>query len=235
MRKNPELDNYTRKARRPAQSCSTLKRVRTTRREPALFTVRQIPIRCSWKSWGCTCRVPASSIRTRALRDALTVEATHRVAAITALSEEYLPIGRIIDERAIVNGVVGLLATGGSTNHLLHLIAIAQAAGIALHLEDFGDLAHAVPLLARIYPNGKADVNHFDAAGGMGFLIAQLLDAGMLHADVATVAGQGLRVPIACARNSAQITRSSVCPRRCAAAICRSCAQPRNHSALRVA
>ena len=126
------------------------------------------------------------------LRDALTVEATRRVAAITALGKEYIPVGRVIDERAIVNGVIGLHATGGSTNHLLHLIAIASAAGIDLRLEDFDDLSRVVPLLARIYPNGTADVNHFDAAGGMGFLIAQLLDAGLLHADTCTVAGGGL-------------------------------------------
>jgi phosphogluconate dehydratase len=126
------------------------------------------------------------------LRDALTVEATHRAVVITALGKQYTPIGRVIDERAIVNGVVGLHATGGSTNHLLHLVAIAAAAGIELRLDDFDDLSKVVPLLARIYPNGVADVNHFDAAGGMGFLIAQLLDAGLLHEDVRTVAGDGL-------------------------------------------
>jgi len=126
------------------------------------------------------------------LRDALTIEAAHRAAAITALGTEYIPAGRVVDERAIVNGVIGLHATGGSTNHLLHLIAIAQAAGIELQLEDFDALSGVVPLLARIYPNGSADVNHFDAAGGMGFLIAQLLDAGLLHGDVQTVNGQGM-------------------------------------------
>jgi phosphogluconate dehydratase len=126
------------------------------------------------------------------LRDALTVEAAQRAAAITALGSEYIPAGHVVDERTIVNGVVGLHATGGSTNHLLHLIAIAQAGAIELRLEDFDALSKAVPLLARIYPNGSADVNHFDAAGGMGFLIAQLLDAGLLHGDVQTVAGQGL-------------------------------------------
>jgi len=126
------------------------------------------------------------------LRDALTVEATRRAAALSALGTEYTPIGHVIDERAIVNGVVGLHATGGSTNHLLHLIAIARAAGIELRLEDFDDLSRVVPLLARIYPNGVADVNHFDAAGGMGFLIAQLLGAGLLHGDVTTVWGKGL-------------------------------------------
>jgi phosphogluconate dehydratase len=126
------------------------------------------------------------------LRDALTTEAVHRVAAITALGQEYLPVGRVIDERAIVNGVVGLHATGGSTNHLLHLVAIARAAGIDLRWDDFAALSGVVPLLARIYPNGSADVNHFHAAGGMGFLIGQLLDAGLLHDHVTTVYGHGL-------------------------------------------
>jgi phosphogluconate dehydratase len=110
-----------------------------------------------------------------------------------------LPIGHIVDERAIVNGVVGLHATGGSTNHLLHLVAIAQAAGIALRWEDFDALSAVVPLLARVYPNGYADVNHFHAAGGMAFLIDQLLSAGLLHGDARTVAGTELsgyaRVP----------------------------------------
>jgi phosphogluconate dehydratase len=126
------------------------------------------------------------------LRDALTVLAVQRVAAITMLGTDYIPAGHVVDERAIVNGVIGLHATGGSTNHLLHLIAIAQAAGIELRLEDFDALSSVAPLLARIYPNGSADVNHFDAAGGMGFLIAQLLDAGLLHGDVQTVNGRGL-------------------------------------------
>jgi phosphogluconate dehydratase len=126
------------------------------------------------------------------LRDALTVAATQRAAAISALDSQYSPVGRVVDERAIVNGVVGLHATGGSTNHLLHLVAIARAAGIVLTLEDFDALASVVPLLARIYPNGRADVNQFHAAGGLNFLIAQLLDAGLLHADVNTINGTGL-------------------------------------------
>ncbi len=126
------------------------------------------------------------------LRDALTGEAARRALAITALGNEYTPIGRMIDERAIVNGVVGLLATGGSTNHTLHLVAMAKAAGIHLTWEDFSQLAEVVPLLARIYPNGLADVNHFQAAGGMGYLIRQLLGAGLLHGDVETVWGKGL-------------------------------------------
>ena len=126
------------------------------------------------------------------LRDALTAQTAQRAAQITALGEDYRPIGRIVDERAIVNGVIGLHATGGSTNHLLHLIAIAAAAGIELRLEDFDALSSAIPLLARVYPNGSADVNHFHAAGGLAFLIGELLDAGLLHGDVETVAGPGL-------------------------------------------
>src|SRR5690606_39164911 len=115
-----------------------------------------------------------------------------RALAITALGNEYTPAGEVIDERAIVNGVVGLHATGGSTNHTLHLIAIAQAAGIRLTWDDISDLSEVVPLLARIYPNGMADVNHFQIAGGMGFLIRELLEAGLLHEDVRTVNGTGL-------------------------------------------
>ncbi|HEU0200745.1 MAG TPA: phosphogluconate dehydratase [Burkholderiaceae bacterium] len=125
------------------------------------------------------------------LRDALTEAATRRVLQITALGNEYTPVGHVVDERAIVNAIVGLLATGGSTNHTIHLVAIAHAAGILIDWNDFNDLSGVVPLLAKIYPNGKADVNHFQAAGGMGFLIRQLLDAGLVHADTLTVAGEG--------------------------------------------
>jgi phosphogluconate dehydratase len=127
------------------------------------------------------------------LRDALTAAATRRAARITALGQEYLPLAKVIDERSIVNAVVGLLATGGSTNHTLHLVAIARAAGILIDWDDFSDLSDVVPLLARIYPNGGADVNHFHAAGGMGFLINELLAAGLMHADVQTISGAGLR------------------------------------------
>jgi phosphogluconate dehydratase len=126
------------------------------------------------------------------LRDALTEAAAIRAARITSLGDEYTPVGKVIDERAIVNGIVGLLATGGSTNHTIHLVAIAHAAGIHVTWDDFSDLSADVPLLAKIYPNGRADVNHFHAAGGMGMLIGELLDAGLLHADVLTVAGHGL-------------------------------------------
>ncbi len=126
------------------------------------------------------------------LRDALTAAAARRAASITALGSEYLPLAQIIDERSIVNAVVGLLATGGSTNHTLHIVAIAKAAGILVDWNDFSDLSAAVPLLARIYPNGSADVNHFHAAGGMGLLVRELLKAGLMHADVLTVAGAGL-------------------------------------------
>jgi phosphogluconate dehydratase len=127
------------------------------------------------------------------LRDALTREAAKRALEITALGNAYTPVGAMIDERSIVNGVVGLHATGGSTNHTIHLIAMAAAAGIRLTWQDISELSDAVPLLARVYPNGLADVNHFHAAGGMGFLIRELLDAGLLHEDVRTVWGEGLR------------------------------------------
>jgi phosphogluconate dehydratase len=126
------------------------------------------------------------------LRDALTAAATRRAAAITSLGSEYLPLADIVDERCIVNAIVGLHATGGSTNHTLHIVAIAQAAGVLVNWDDFSDLSDVVPLLARIYPNGGADVNHFHAAGGMGYLIGQLLGAGFLHEDVVTISGKGL-------------------------------------------
>ncbi|TDR42619.1 6-phosphogluconate dehydratase [Tahibacter aquaticus] len=126
------------------------------------------------------------------LRDALTVAAVEHALAITALGDNYLPPGHIVGPEAIVNGVIGLHATGGSTNHLIHLVAIARAAGLELRLEDFDALAGVVPLLAKVYPNGSADVNQFHAAGGMGYLVAQLLDAGLLHGDFATVTGEGM-------------------------------------------
>nr|MDA8249692.1 dihydroxy-acid dehydratase [Rhodospirillales bacterium] len=131
------------------------------------------------------------------LRDALTAAATRRALAMTALGNHYTPIGRVLNERAFVNGIVGLHATGGSTNLTIHLIAMAAAGGIALVWDDFSDIAEVTPLLARVYPNGRADVNHFHAAGGMPFVIRELLDAGLLHEDVATVAGQGLRSHVA--------------------------------------
>ena len=127
------------------------------------------------------------------LRDALTKEAVRRALAITASGNEFMPVGRILDERAFVNGMVGLHATGGSTNHTIHLVAMAAAAGITLRWDDFSDLAEVTPLLCRVYPSGKADVNQFHAAGGMGFVIRELLDAGLLHEDVNTVWGTGLR------------------------------------------
>jgi phosphogluconate dehydratase len=126
------------------------------------------------------------------LRDALTAAATQRLARITSLGNEYIPLGRVVDERTVVNAIVGLLATGGSTNHTLHLVAMARAAGIIIDWNDFSELSDVVPLLARIYPNGSADVNHFHAAGGMGFLVRELLQAGLLHGDVQTIAGVGL-------------------------------------------
>jgi phosphogluconate dehydratase len=126
------------------------------------------------------------------LRDALTAAAAQRAARITALGAEYLPLARVVDEKAIVNAVVGLLATGGSTNHTMHLVAMARCAGISITWDDFSDLSAVVPLLTRIYPNGSADVNRFQMAGGMAFLIRELLGSGYLHADSTTVMGAGL-------------------------------------------
>lgn len=126
------------------------------------------------------------------LRDALTEAAVHRALAVTRLGNDYRPIGHILNEKAYVNGIVGLMASGGSTNLVLHLIAMARAGGIELDLVDFADISDAVPLMARVYPNGLADVNHFHAAGGLAFLIGELLKAGLLHNDVTTVSGDHL-------------------------------------------
>ena len=127
------------------------------------------------------------------LRDALTIEAVHSVLQLLPSGENYTPIGRIVDEKAIVNAIIGLLATGGSTNHTIHLVAIAAAAGICINWDDFSDLSSVIPQLTRIYPNGQADVNHFHAAGGLGFTMSSLLDAGLLHDDVQTILGPGLK------------------------------------------
>ena len=126
------------------------------------------------------------------LRDALTRQGARRALAITALGNDYTPACDVLDERAFVNGIVGLHATGGSTNLLIHLMAMARAAGVVLNWDDFSDLSAVVPLLARVYPNGLADVNHMNAAGGLGFVIRSLLSAGLLHDDTKTVVGDGL-------------------------------------------
>ncbi|MEN3812955.1 phosphogluconate dehydratase [Chromobacterium piscinae] len=127
-----------------------------------------------------------------ALREALTRAAAVQGAKIAAQGEQFTPVGEMIDEKSIVNAIVGLLATGGSTNHTMHIVAIARAAGIDVNWDDFDELSAVIPLLVRAYPNGKADVNHFHAAGGMGFVIRELLSAGLLHEDVGTVMGRGL-------------------------------------------
>ncbi|MBI74618.1 MAG: phosphogluconate dehydratase [Oceanicaulis sp.] len=127
------------------------------------------------------------------LRDVMTAEAARRAVAIVPGGDEPAPLADIVDARAIANAIVGLHATGGSTNHTIHLIAIARAAGLLVDWSDFHDLAGVTPLLCRVYPNGPADVNHFHAAGGLGFVIRELLDAGLLHEDVLTVSGRGLR------------------------------------------
>jgi phosphogluconate dehydratase len=126
------------------------------------------------------------------LRDALTQASAKRALEITALGNDFRPAGQILDEKAFVNGLVGLMATGGSTNLVLHLPAMARAAGIILDLQDFSDLSEVVPLMAKVYPNGLADVNHFHAAGGLGYMIGELIDAGLLHEDVKPIAGDGL-------------------------------------------
>ena len=126
------------------------------------------------------------------LRDALTVAAAEQALRITALGDDWRPLGRTVDEKAIVNAMVGLAATGGSTNHAIHLVAIARAAGLVVDWDDLDALSRVTPLLARIYPNGSADVNHFQAAGGLGFAIRELLGAGLLHPDIACVHGGDL-------------------------------------------
>jgi phosphogluconate dehydratase len=126
------------------------------------------------------------------LREALTREAVRTLLEI-ARGERFTPIGRLVDERVIVNAMVALLATGGSTNHLIHWVAVARAAGIVIDWTDFSDLSHATPLLSRVYPNGVADVNQFQSAGGPGFVIRELIDSGSMHADVSTVSAGGLR------------------------------------------
>ncbi|MFG6530756.1 MULTISPECIES: phosphogluconate dehydratase [unclassified Sulfitobacter] len=126
------------------------------------------------------------------LRDALTQEGAKRALALSAMGNDYTPVASVLDEKAFVNGIVGLNATGGSTNLLIHLIAMARAGGIILDWEDFSDISDVTPLLARVYPNGLADVNHFHAAGGLGYMIGELLNSGHLHPDTQTVAGQGL-------------------------------------------
>ncbi len=125
------------------------------------------------------------------LRSALTRAAVHRLTQI-GRHDDYRPLGRVVDEKAIVNACAGLLATGGSTNHAIHIPAMARAAGILIDWQDMDELSAAVPLIARVYPNGSGDVNHFHAAGGMGFVIRELLGAGLAHGDVLTVARGGM-------------------------------------------
>ena len=138
--------------------------------------------------------LPGSSFVTpnTEMRAALTAEGAKRALSLSALGDNYTPVYEILDEKAFVNGIVGLMATGGSTNLLIHLVAMARAGGIILDWTDFSDISDLVPLLARVYPNGLADVNHFHAAGGLGYLISELLRGGLLHPDTKTIAGVGL-------------------------------------------
>ncbi|EPP6257933.1 phosphogluconate dehydratase [Cronobacter sakazakii] len=126
------------------------------------------------------------------LRHALTAAAARQVTRLTGNGNEWMPLGKLVDEKVVVNGIVALLATGGSTNHTMHLVAMARAAGIIINWDDFSEISDVVPLLARLYPNGPADINHFQAAGGVPVLMRELLKGGLLHEDVNTVAGFGL-------------------------------------------
>ena len=126
------------------------------------------------------------------LRESLTTRAVEQLLAMTKSRGDYKPLCDIIDERSVVNGMIGLMATGGSTNHTIHLVAIARAAGILIDWDDFNDLSEVVPLIAKVYPNGPADINQFHAAGGVGTVIGELLKVGLLHEDVQTVSGPGL-------------------------------------------
>ncbi|AVR04701.1 phosphogluconate dehydratase [Pluralibacter gergoviae] len=126
------------------------------------------------------------------LRQAMTEAAARQVTRMTGNGNEWMPLGKMFDEKVVVNGIVALLATGGSTNHTMHLVAMARAAGIIINWDDFSDISDVVPLMARLYPNGPADINHFNAAGGVPVLMRELLKGGLLHEDVETVAGHGL-------------------------------------------
>ncbi len=127
------------------------------------------------------------------LRDALVAAAPRRALEIGMTGNAYTPMAEVVDEKSVVNALVGLMATGGSTNHTLHLVAMARAAGVQLTWEDFDAVSAVTPLIARVYPNGDQDVNAFHAAGGMAYVVRALLDAGLAHDDVLTVAGHGLR------------------------------------------
>ncbi|MCY0965031.1 phosphogluconate dehydratase [Parathalassolituus penaei] len=126
------------------------------------------------------------------MRDALTAYAAQQAVRLTAQNGRFTPLYEIVDEKSLVNGIVALLATGGSTNHTMHIIAIAAAAGVIINWDDFSDLSSVVPLIARVYPNGEADINHFQAAGGVSYVVRELLAGGYLHNDVMTIMGQGL-------------------------------------------
>jgi len=147
------------------------------------------------------------------LRNSLSTNAVERLILNTAPEKQKISLAQIVSEKTIVNGLVGLLATGGSTNHAIHLIAIAKAAGVIINWQDMAELSKAVPLLCRIYPNGSADINHFHAAGGMSFLIRELSQAGLLHQDVYTIMGKGLesyfKEPYLVTNNQAEIYREN--------------------------
>ncbi len=163
------------------------------------------------------------------LRDLLTEEAVATVLKTTNLGDNYQPLASVVSEKSIVNGIVGLLATGGSTNHTIHLVAIARAAGISIDWQDFSELSQVVPQLSRVYPNGTADVNHFHAAGGLGFMMNDMLQNGLLNEDVNTILGPGLQ---AYCREPAgvdgELRWSEVPPRSLDEDILRPCSRPFN-------
>ncbi len=161
------------------------------------------------------------------LRGHLTEAAVTTALSKTNLGNDYLPLAEIVDEKAIVNGICGLLATGGSTNHTIHLVAIAAAAGIQIDWQDFSDLSDVIPQLARVYPNGTGDVNHFHAAGGLGFILSDMLDNELLHEDVNTILGPGLRR--FCKEPhivNSELVWKDIQPESLDDSILRSCAQP---------
>ena len=192
MTKRARSASFTPKAKWTVQHCWKLKHNPTTAPAPVHFYGTANSNQMLMEIMGL--HLPGSTFINPGskLRDEITKASAKQALSLTALGNRYTPLSQVYDEKSVVNGVVGLLATGGSTNHTMHVIAMAAAAGIKLTWDDLADLSHKVPLLTRIYPNGTADVNHFHAAGGMGVLIRELLDAGLLHNDVTTIMGTSL-------------------------------------------
>jgi hypothetical protein len=186
---SPRCASCARRAWSGATSCWQPRAPPTTAPAPAPSTAPPTATRCCSRRWACTCPAPPSCTRTTAARGAHARGRAHRARHHAGL-RRYMPIGRLVDERVIVNAMVGAAGHRWATNHLIHWVAVARAAGILIDWTDFAELSKATPLLARVYPNGSADVNQFQAAGGPGFVLRELIDAGLMHADVATVADE---------------------------------------------